>query len=396
MPYPREGLMPTDVVPAFRGELRLLKRSDGGTDVHDPASGNVFSFAEHEISLARMLDGRRQVHEVLRARDRLGLPVTIETLSDFIDRLGAHGLLGPATSGTSQAWSAREPWEENTRTLFQNAVRSLRQRKYRESMRYFEAVLVEDPDNSEAKELLELAETEIEREAQAAQAKPAPPPPPQRTPSATVAQQRTWVLVAALAGVIVGGVLFGLILAHGRQPAPTPPRADADVTTHVMPTPPLDAAVAPADGAPDAPIEMPPPADAAVDAADTVPVPADAGTPTVAADEVTEVTAPASGTIKSFLTRPRTVKRGDKLFELVRVVEDPAKAKAAAAKVEEMKKLAKQDAMYEPFLADAKKQLAAARRKVVTAVVAPKAGKAKALVKSGAGVRVGQVLAEIQ
>jgi nicotinate-nucleotide--dimethylbenzimidazole phosphoribosyltransferase len=108
------------------------------------------------------------------------------------------------------------------------------------------------------------------------------------------------------------------------------------------------------------------------------------------------VEAPSGGDVKAYLRGPRNVRKGEALFEIVRVTGDPARAKELTAKVTDLEKLAEQDPIYEAFLADARKDLAGARKVSSTVVKAPRAGRAEPRVKQGASVRAGQLLAEIK
>ena len=154
-----KGLQSTDKVPLFRSELKLTRRSFGGYEVLDPLSGQTFALNEFEVSLARMFNGKRPVSEVLDAGTRLGIPVNLESLQKFITQLEQFGLLAPASieaESEDQPWPTRGQWEASVRALFQSGIRFLRMGKHEEAAGYFEALLQEDPDNVEAKELLEM------------------------------------------------------------------------------------------------------------------------------------------------------------------------------------------------------------------------------------------------
>ena len=74
-----------------------------------------------------------------------------------------------------------------------------------------------------------------------------------------------------------------------------------------------------------------------------------------------------------------------------------AAIKAAAAKVADMEKMAKEDpTTYEAFLADARKELETTRGATASVVVAPRAGHATPHVKPGADVKAGQLLVVIE
>jgi hypothetical protein len=105
------------------------------------------------------------------------------------------------------------------------------------------------------------------------------------------------------------------------------------------------------------------------------------------------VQASSAGQVTAFLAGARAVRKGDKLFQIV-FVTDAAKAKELDAKISELTQLVKQDAMYEPFLANARQELDSVRK--VVRVRAPRAGTAKPYVRTGANVHAGQVLADIE
>lgn len=154
-----KALQRTDIVPEFRRDLRIA-RSPGGVQIESPTNGEIHTLNEYEVSLARMLNGKRPVFEVIEASERLGIPINVESLQKFIDKLEVMGFLQPAESldaAVENAWPSRGQWENSVRTLFQSGIRFLRQGKPQEAIGYFEAMLAEDPQNEEAKELLAMA-----------------------------------------------------------------------------------------------------------------------------------------------------------------------------------------------------------------------------------------------
>ena len=453
----------TDVVPEFRAELKLTRNATGGYEVRDTGTGQTFSLNEYEGSLARMLNGRRPVSEILVAGSRLGMPINLESLQKFIDRLDERGFLGPvpaaATSG--KTWPSRGAWEASVRTLFQSGIRLLRMGKHVEAAGYFEALLEEDPDNIEARELLEMAKAappvaaveavslvpiappQDPRASQPMMVDPrasqpfvmptaapqvhelypqyqqqpfypeAPPLPPTR-----LARRSNRTATIAVIALIVSALGVLIVLSVGSnstssEPAKTgvapvvaPPDAiiamvapvDAAVATPdaavAIAAPPFDAAVAIAAPPPDAAIAVAvAPADAGVPPPDAAPkkviVPPRPPPPPVAQERVES---PTDGEVTAFLRGPRHVQKGEKLFDVVRIVGDPAKIKAATTKVADMEKMAKEDPVYEAFLADARKELESVRNVTTNHVVAPHAGKATPRVKQGATVRAGQLL----
>ena len=421
----------TEIAPMFRKDLQLTGGADGYT-VRDPRDGRTLSLNEYEVSLARMLDGRRPLFEIVGASDRLGIPINLESLRSFIDRLGQAGLLGPPESldaaveqAMGNVWPSRGEWGASVRTLFQSGIRMLRMGKPGEAANYFEAMLHEDPDNIEARELLEMARqqgTTPATTAQIAAVVPMTPIPPasggfsnaafqQPYPDALAAQQpiysaqayaptaqvaaahqfiglpppppapsrRAPIIAGAVALVLGAGVTFAIVRSSDKSAAPTVD-ARAVVAADAAPPP------------PDAAVEVAPPVDAAVK---QVPPDAGSGSEVAVAVAMLAVTAPVDGELTAFLTSARAVSKGDKLFQITRVDGDPAKLRAATAKLEQMKKLAKKDPIYEAFVAEATADLAKLRRVSTVVVRAERAGMATPKARFGS-VRRGQLLAEIQ
>ena len=150
-----------DVVRLFRADLKIQRRvSSNLLDVADPQTGKAFPLYDFEISLARMLDGRRLYSDVIEAGQRLGIPVNFESLCQFVGQLERYGFL--AAPGTplperseAATWGPREKWDEGLRALFQSGLRMHRQGRYAEAVNYFDAMLQQDPQNPEALEMLE-------------------------------------------------------------------------------------------------------------------------------------------------------------------------------------------------------------------------------------------------
>ncbi|MBI3184885.1 MAG: tetratricopeptide repeat protein [Myxococcales bacterium] len=169
-----------DAVPLFRGDLKLVRRPGRDLmDVKDPVSGKSFMLYDFEVSLARMLDGRRTNAEVIEAGQRLGIPVSFESLRQFIRQLERYGFLAPPGSPRPErqegtTWPKRQRWDDAIRTLFQSGMRLNRQGRYAEAAGYFEAILEQDPTNEEAQEML----AQMLRQPALPEAVAAPPPPP--------------------------------------------------------------------------------------------------------------------------------------------------------------------------------------------------------------------------
>jgi hypothetical protein len=146
-------------VPLFRRDLRIepSPTSNSVFRVTGP-SGRTFSLYDFELSLARMLDGERRYFEAVDAGQRLGIPVSLESLAQYIRELGSYGFLQPPDEPASEKWdgerSTRRQWDDSMRTLFQSGLRLTRQGRYAEATSYFEAMLAQEPETPEALEML--------------------------------------------------------------------------------------------------------------------------------------------------------------------------------------------------------------------------------------------------
>jgi len=440
------------VVPEFRSELRITPGA-GGYDVCDPTTGQAHPLNEYEVSLARMLDGRRPVFEVLEAGERLGIPINLESLQKFIGLLEQYGFLCPPESldaaldiAVDNAWSSQGQRDNSANTLFQSGIRFLRQGKPAEAASYFEVLLAEEPDNVEARELLAMANQSLA--AAAPQPSPltstphaetplvvAPTPLSVQMPTMQEAPQplpvrrgMLWRYVLIGGGAVIDagiGLTVGIlrrsadraepVIAKTDPPnpttpdklAPTKPAVVAVPTTPVLTTP-VPTTPVPTTPVPTTPVPTTPevvadptkPDPTTPDPTTPDPTTPDPTTPDASeapsAPEVTRVEAPSAGELRSFLRAPRQVRKGEKLFEIVRVDGDPVKIKQRQLDVEEMRSLAKQDPDYQAFLADARSELAKVMKVVVVTVKAPKDGKASPKAKPGTAVRSGAVLAEIE
>src|SRR6266851_686428 len=155
------GPKPDDVVRLFRADLRINRRPASNLlDVADRQTGKTFPLYDFEISLARMLDGRRLYKDVVEAGQRLGIPVNLESLSQFIRQLERYGFLAPPGTQLSDPLEGplrapRQKWDDGLRALFQSGLRMHRQGRYAEAANYFEAMLQQDPQNPEALEMIE-------------------------------------------------------------------------------------------------------------------------------------------------------------------------------------------------------------------------------------------------
>ncbi|MGC4115771.1 MAG: hypothetical protein QM765_14455 [Myxococcales bacterium] len=172
---------PELLVPIFRADLVLKRKDKGGVyDVTDPTNGKTFAFYDFEISIARMLNGQRRFGEVVTGANALGIPVSVESLSQFVRQLDRYGFLAPDGTKFDETppgsiWGKRAKWNNSIRTLFQSGLRLTRQARYYEAAAYFEAILEHDPGNPEALEMLEQVRDHLAK-------LPADAPPPHPAP----------------------------------------------------------------------------------------------------------------------------------------------------------------------------------------------------------------------
>ncbi|MBL8914260.1 MAG: hypothetical protein JNM17_26380 [Archangium sp.] len=153
---------PEDIVPSLRADL-IITRPEGmkGTmQVKDPIADRVFTLYDFEVSIARMLDGKRSAAEVLTAANRLGIPVNLGTLKTFLQQLKAYKFIDQDVTGGDSTWAKRSQWTEEVRQLYQGALRMMRSGKFDEALSYADAMAEADPTNPEAKELRARIEEE--------------------------------------------------------------------------------------------------------------------------------------------------------------------------------------------------------------------------------------------
>ena len=153
---------PEDIVPRLRGDLVISKSatSKATLEVKDPVSERSFTLYDFEVSIARMLDGKRSAAEVLAAANRLGIPVTLPTLKTFLQQLKAYQFIDLTTLGGESTWPKRRQWSGEVRELYQGALRLMRSGKFDEARGYVEAMKAADPTNDEANTLLERIDVE--------------------------------------------------------------------------------------------------------------------------------------------------------------------------------------------------------------------------------------------
>jgi biotin carboxyl carrier protein len=222
--------------------------------------------------------------------------------------------------------------------------------------------------------------------------------PSQMVPAPAARSPILWIILTAL--VTGGGIALGWWMFAGRSE-----RASAKSAAPVQPVAPQPVAPQPVAPQPVAPQPVAPqPTPTPPPPTPTEPPPKEPAVESVTAQIVSiapssslEVAAPAAGTVsKVFLAAPGKVAKGDKLLEIRSDGGGGAKAKKLAARVAELEQLAKDDPVYEEFLADARKAERAARGSPkVTAIKAPSEGRAQVDVKEGEAIARGKTLARI-
>lgn len=142
----------SDIVPSFRGDLELQPAPGvrGVIHVSDHLDGRTFTLYDFEVSVARMLNGRRPASEVLVAAERLGVPVTLAGLRAFIAHLRALRFLDSKPPHKHTTWRPRRVWSDEVRDLYQQALKLARRGDRHEALSCLESVLEVDPQNEEA------------------------------------------------------------------------------------------------------------------------------------------------------------------------------------------------------------------------------------------------------
>ncbi len=154
-------LAPTDVVPTLRADLNISDPVQGAgeelVNVTDPISGTTMSMRGFELSIARMLNGKRTAQSLVDGAGQIGLPISLEGLGGFIRKL--HGLNFLAEAGSPEpalttTWSVRREWPDDIRKRFQQALREARSNELLQAKEHTEALLRDAPDIVDAKDLL--------------------------------------------------------------------------------------------------------------------------------------------------------------------------------------------------------------------------------------------------
>lgn len=163
-PSPELTLL-SDVVPRLRPDLRIEPRPNeaGLFDVAPADGAQAFTLYDFEVSIARMLDGKRSASQLIEAAGRIGIPVTLESLRKFVRQLRAYKFILEAEVplAPSEGWAPRVEWRPEVRELFQSALRTFRNDRPTEARGYVEALLQIEPDLPEAVDLLGRIEERI-------------------------------------------------------------------------------------------------------------------------------------------------------------------------------------------------------------------------------------------
>jgi multidrug resistance efflux pump len=167
-PAPVRRLEPTERVPRLRSDLQVRPASSEDpsiVEVQDATRQRKFLLRDFEMSVARMLNGDRSAKEVVDAAGRLGLPVTIDSLSHFLRKLESYGFLDPSPQPSDRAGPAQESnrdWSEDTRQQYQEAIRQVRSDHPLEARKSLVELLQKAPGTPEAVELLNRVDRAID------------------------------------------------------------------------------------------------------------------------------------------------------------------------------------------------------------------------------------------
>ena len=153
---PRPGVeQPGDRVPALRGDLVIARLVPSGEvlEVFEPQRERGFSLMDFEVSLARLLDGKRTAAELIEKAAALGIPVTLQTLRSFLQQLRAYNFIDPRLREGASTWPRRAAWTPQIREPYQRALRALRAGQPTDAREAIDAVFQADPGNLEASTL---------------------------------------------------------------------------------------------------------------------------------------------------------------------------------------------------------------------------------------------------
>ena len=157
----REQLSLSDVVPVLRADLKIGDpqpgRGESEIRVEHPVTAKALMLKGFEVSLARMLNGRRTAEEVLSAAGQIGLPLSLDSFNGFLHKLHKEGFLTELPAKVPDditTWEARAEWNEEIRRLFQEALREARADRFVAAKSRLDALLARAPATKEAQQLL--------------------------------------------------------------------------------------------------------------------------------------------------------------------------------------------------------------------------------------------------
>lgn len=163
-----DQLNPTDVVPAFRSDLKLADPVQGAGEklvtVADPVSGKSMAFRGFELSIARMLNGQRTANEVIEAAEAIGLPISLEGLQGFVKKLKGLGFLSHPLDGPVQkptTWSQRREWTDEIRARYQTALKEARSNELLSAKQHLTALIDDAPDNEDVRGLMQWVDERL-------------------------------------------------------------------------------------------------------------------------------------------------------------------------------------------------------------------------------------------
>jgi multidrug efflux pump subunit AcrA (membrane-fusion protein) len=158
----REPLSLSDVVPVLRADLKIGEplpgRGESEIKVEHPVTSKVLMLKGFEVSIARMLNGRRTAEEVLSAAGQIGLPLSIESFNGFLHKLHKEGFLTELPARPPEedirSWEPRAEWSDEIRRLFQEALREARGERFVAAKSRLDTLLARAPATREAQQLL--------------------------------------------------------------------------------------------------------------------------------------------------------------------------------------------------------------------------------------------------
>jgi len=387
---PVPTLSRSEVVPVLRPDLLVGRGASPGLfELSDPKTGRSLILYEFELSVARMLDGRRKVSEVIENGDRLGIPVDAGGLARFVHHLRSQGFLAPPgtrpAAAQSATWAKRRAWDARTRSRFQEGVKLVRLGRPDEAVALFQAILAGDPQNAEAAEMLALV---------AAGHSLASRPIGEvfEKPARLLEKRRvaTWGLAAAALLLAGAGAAAGWRWAAGNRT----PAAGTPGTAAFEPEPTgrgsRRLASAPAPGRAEAPAAL------AAEPPRTPPVWRTAPVERRWHPTLAEIRSPAAGKVAWHQGTRLRVARGERVADVRATAEASAPGPEAQQRLAELQRLATEDPVYEEFLEKERAVLTGAAAGGRTfGIAAPAEGQLTPLAAADAKVGAGEVVARL-